>query len=138
MGPLTRRRPHLFPYTWDLLAPHKELLFRANHSVDLAMKFPEGAITFGGRLRGLALHALGRLLEIGLRIQSSSLHIFGDALCPDRLTGSSLDRSAKLKATARLATIAAVRIVSYLMPYLTPIQLISTYVRVNAVRHQSR
>src|SRR4029078_8967542 len=45
---------------------------------------------------------------------------------------------AKLKATARLATIAAVRIVSYLMPYLTPIQFISTYVRVNAVRHQSR
>src|SRR6185437_3427949 len=66
-------------------------------SVDLEMKFPEGAITFGGRLRGLALHALGRLLEIGLRIQSSRLHIFSDAFCPDRLTGSSLDRLGKAK-----------------------------------------
>ena len=102
------------------------------------MKFPEGAITFGGRLRGLALHALGRLLEIGLRIQSSSLHIFSDAFCPDRLTGSSLDRLGKAKGHGKTGNDAAVRIVSYLMPYLTPIQLISTYVRVNAVRHQSR
>ena len=90
---LTRRRPCL----GNLFAPRKGLLFRANHSVDLAMEFPEGAITFGGCLRGLALHALGRLLEIGMRIQSSGLRIFGDALCPDRLTGSSLDRLGKAK-----------------------------------------
>ena len=43
-------------------------LFRANRRVDLAMEVAEDLLAFGGRRRDLALHALGRLLEIGLCI----------------------------------------------------------------------
>jgi hypothetical protein len=49
------------------------------------MKFPEGAITFDGRLRGLALHALGRLLEIPLGGRGSLDRIPGSAPSRDLL-----------------------------------------------------